>query len=120
MGRKTQIQPFMVIEDGDMSSGSHIESLPTHCKQTDVVQYVVNCEDGQATNGEITVEASFDGKSWFPLDFGALINLDGASGNHQIIIQQVSFSDIRLNYDKTNPAATGTFTAEIFCTTKGA
>lgn len=119
MGRKSQIQPFKVIDNQSMTQAMVI-GRSTHVKQTDVVQYVVDWSGGQSTNGDILVEGSLDGKKWFPLEFGATISCDGASGNHQIVIQQVSFSDIRATFNQTNVAATGNITIELFASTKGA
>ena len=119
MGRKSQIQPFKVIDNQSMSQ-AQIVGRPTHVKQTDVVQYVIDWNSGEATNGEILVEASLDGERWFPLEFGATISCDGASGNHQVVIQQVSFSDLRATFNQTNVASVGNITIELFASTKGA
>lgn len=119
MGRKQQIQPFKTIDSFDMSVGS-FTGKQTHVKQTDVVQIDVEWSGGQVSNGTIAIEATIDGIVWFELDFGSTISLAGASGNHQIIIKQVSFTDIRPVFTQTNPSATGTLTATLFATTVGA
>lgn len=119
MSRKTQIQPFLVIEGGDMSLAS-IASKSTHVKQTDVVELIASWSGAQATNGDLLIEASLDGENWYALDFGVTISLDGVSGNHQMIIQQVSFSDIRTTYNRTNGSASGDLSLQLFATTKGA
>lgn len=123
MGRKNQIQPFTSIGSADVSGDMSLASITgseTVVSQTDVVQYQVEWTGAQATNGTIAIEASIDGLSWFELDFGSLIPLNGASGDHQIIIQQVSFVKVRPVYTRTNVSATGTLTVKLFATTVGA
>ena len=92
----------------------------THVKQTDVVQYSLSWSGGQATNGDITVEADNGDGIWFPLDFGATVSLDGVSGSHQLVVTQVSFVNMRLSYSRTNVGATGALNATVFASTKGA
>ena len=119
MGRKQQIQPFKCIENGNLSSAS-ITGIETTVAQTDVVQYEVEWSGASLTSGDISVQATLDGVSWFNLDFGTTISLAGAAGNHQIIIKQVSFIKTRLIYTRTNPSATGSLNVTVFATTVGA
>lgn len=119
MGRKQQIQPFKAISSGDMSQAS-ITGLETTVAQTDVVQYDVEWSGATATSGDITIQGTIDGTNWFDLDFGTTISMTGASGNHQLIIRQVSMVKLRPVYTQTNPAATGTLLINLFATTVGA
>lgn len=120
MGRKNQIRPFLLIKDGDLSQAI-ISGKESVVSQTDVVNILAVWTGGQATNGNIVVEVwSSDATGWVALDFGAVIALDTASGNHQLIIQQVSFEKVRVNYVRTNGSASGTLQISIFATTVGA
>lgn len=110
----------MVIDGGDLSSAT-ITGNETHVGQTDVVQFAAVWTGGQATNGDLTIEAWInESTGWLTLEFGATISLDGASGNHQLIIQQVSFKKVRPVYTRTNGSATGTLEIAIFATSVGA
>lgn len=120
MGRKQIIQPFTAVDAGNLSDAS-ITGSETNVEQTDVAQYVAIWSGGQATNGDLKVQGYLnDITGWFDLDFGATISLDGASGNHQLIIQQVSFKKIRPVYTRTNASASGSLNIVVFATTKGA
>lgn len=125
MSRKQQIQPYLAIESGNLSDAS-ITGQETVVFQTDVVEYLVTWSGGQSTNGDIKIQASHDtskatpASSWFDLDFGSIISLNGASGNHQIIIEQVSFAKVRPVYTRTNAGATGSLNINLIATTKGA
>lgn len=117
MGRKTQIKPFKLMNAQDISVAS-VTGADSTVEQTDIAMMNVSWSGGQATNGDITIEA-FDGFAWHPLDFGATISLDGASGNHQLLID-VSFQKLRPVYTRTNASASGALDVSIFATSKGA
>lgn len=119
MGRKQQIQPFKSVTNGNLSSAT-IVGIETIVAQTDVVQYDVEWTGASLTSGDISIEATLDGVVWFLLDFGSTISLAGASGNHQLIIKQVSFVKTRPVFTRTNPAASGTINITVFATTVGA
>jgi hypothetical protein len=125
MGRKQQIQPYLAIEQGDLSDLT-ITGEETTVFQTDVVEYLVTWSGGQATNGNISIQFTHDNSKatpaseWHDLDFGSTISLSGASGEHQIIINQVSFSKVRPIYTQTNVAASGVLNINLIATTKGA
>jgi hypothetical protein len=120
MGRKTQIEPYLTIGSGDLSLTT-ITGNETTVAQTDVVEFTVAWSGAQATNGDIVIEAwSDDITGWIPLDFGAIISLDGASSNHKLIIQQVSFKKVRPIYTRTNATASGVLNIVVYATTKGA
>lgn len=120
MGRKSQIKPYLLIQDGDLSQSSIIGKEST-VAQVDVVNLTFTWSGGQATNGDITVEVwSSNAIGWIALDFGATISLDGASGNHQLIIKEVSFEKLRPKYTRTNAGATGLLEVLIVATAVGA
>jgi hypothetical protein len=119
MGRKQQIQPFKTISNGDLSLAS-TTGIETTVAQTDVVQYDVEWTGASLTSGDISIEATLDGVVWFTLDFGSTVSLAGASGNHQLIIKQVSFIKTRPVFTRTNPSASGTLNVTVFATTVGA
>lgn len=113
--------PYLILENGDLSQ-AQITSKSTTVKETDVVQINIDWSGAQLINGTLSVQASLDEKqeTWFDLDFGTTISISGVSGEHQVIVTQVSFLHLRIVYDRTNAGATGTINAKIFATTKGA
>jgi len=120
MGRKNQIRPFLLIQNGGLDQ-ANIDGKETVVAQTDVVNILAVWTGGQATSGNLIVEVwSSDATGWVALDFGATISLDTASSNHQLIIQQVSFEKVRVKYSRTNGSASGTLNVAIFATTVGA
>lgn len=120
MGRKSQIQPFLSVRSGDLSLAEIIGSEST-VFQTDVVNCIFVWSGGNTTNGNISIEVwSSDDIGWTALDFGTTIVLDGASGSHTLIIEQVSFLKIRPKYSRTNPVATGILKVSLVATTVGA
>jgi hypothetical protein len=119
MGRKNQIQPFLSMPSGDLTQAS-IVGLESTVFQTDVVNCIFSWAGGNTTNGDIAIEVwSSADIGWVPLEFGATISLNGASGAHTLIIEQVSFLKIRPKYTRTNASATGTLKVLIVATTVG-
>jgi len=49
---------------------------------------------------------------WTDLDFGATINITGASGSHEVIFDALDFTDLRAVYEPTS-GSTGTLTAVL-------
>ncbi len=120
MGRKTQIRPYLLIQDGDLSLAS-ITGNESTVAQVDVINLTVAWSGAQATNGNIEIEVwSSNAIGWVTLEFGATISLDTASGNHQLIIKEVSFEKLRPKYTKTNAGATGLLEVLIVATSAGA
>lgn len=116
--RKNLVKDFKAINAQTMTAAS-IVGAETVINQHDTVNYVFSWSGGNTTNGNIGVEASLDGVTWFALDFGSTINTDGAAGTHQLIIETIGFNLTRPIYTRTNAAATGTLTAELFASNKG-
>ena len=118
MGRKNQVKDFVSI-NGSMSSAS-LSGASTTVNQFDVLNYLVTWTDGQLTNGEISIQVSLDNLKWVDLDFGSVISINGSTGNHQLLISEVSFNFARPVFTRTNPSATGALKVELFATNKGA
>lgn len=120
MGRKNILYSFTAINEADMSQAS-IVGQATNVAGFDTVTYLATWSGGQATNGDIGMETSLDeGKTWHDLDFGAIIDTDGAQDYARIIINEIGFGLIRPKYTRTNAGATGLLTMKIFGTNKGA
>lgn len=123
MSRKSKILPYKTILNGNLSD-AQIIGKSTTVKETDVVHMNVKWSGAQPTSGTFKVEATMDtdpaNAEWFELDFGATISISGVSGDHQLVIQQVSFLHVRPVYDRTNVGATGALDVQLFATSKGA
>ena len=119
MGRKNIVYNYKPIVAGDMSDGS-ITGDKSTVAQYDTVTYKFKWSGGQATNGDIGVEYSDDEVNWDDLEFGTTITLDGASGSHRLIINEVGFKFTRPKYTRTNGSATGALEVSEFATNKGA
>ena len=118
MSRKNIIYDFKPIIAGAMTSVS-INGTPTTVAQHDTATYKIKWSGGQATNGNLSIESSDDLIIWSPLDFGATINTNGASGEHRLIINEIGFKYLRPVYTRTNAGATGTLEASLFASNKG-
>jgi hypothetical protein len=118
MSRKNIIYDFRPIVAGDLSLAS-INGTPTTVAQHDTVTYKLKWFGGQVTNGNLSIESSDDLVTWSPLDFGATINTDGATGEHRFIINEIGFKYLRPVYTRTNAGATGALEASVFASNKG-
>lgn len=119
MSRKNIVYDYKPIIAGDMSSVSLVGE-PSTVAQFDTVTYEFKWSGGFTTNGDIGIEYSRDSESWEDLDFGAVISLDGATGAHRLIINEIGFKFTRPKYDRSNASATGTMAVSVFATNKGA
>ena len=118
MSRKLIVKDFKAISAGDMSTDSII-GTQTVVNQHDTVVYNFTWSGGQTVNGNIGIDASLDGSTWFPLDFGTTIVTSAVSGLHQLFIQTVGFNYTRPTYTRTNGSASGTLNVELFCSNLG-
>jgi hypothetical protein len=86
----------------------------TDIKNLDNVGYIISWA-GASPVGTVTVEVSNDKEDeptiWHELDFGASIEITGNSGSHDININQLPFSKIRIKYNRTS--GSGTLTAAM-------
>lgn len=88
--------------------------------QTSQVTNVINMDKasiqvewtGSSPVGNIVVEArNGEISAWYALDFGTAISVSGASGTHQIVLNEMPFTDLRLRYVSTS--GTGSLSATI-------
>lgn len=109
----------MSVPSGDLTLVS-VTGEESTVFQTDVVSFIFAWTGGNTTNGDASLEVwSNDAIGWTTLDFGATISLDGASGSHTLVIEQVSFLKVRPKYTRTNALATGAFKVSMVATTVG-
>lgn len=58
---------------------------------------------GSSPVGTITVQArNGEHDAWYALDLGSTISISGASGDHQLVFNELPFTDIRLLYTRTS------------------
>ena len=119
MGRKNLVTDFKPINGGDMSLVEVIGQTST-VKNFDTVTYTAKWTGGNTLNGNLEIQKSKDGIDWSPLDFGTQIALSGATGAHEIIINEIGFTYLRPVYKRTDGGATGSLIIELFSTNKGA
>lgn len=122
MGRKNVIKTYAMIGGdavdavpGDMSAP--IVSHTVNCINLDKASIHVNWS-GTAPVGELIVDArNGENDPWYTLDFGTM-PVTGNAGDHQLIFNEMPFTDIRLQYGFTS--GTGTMTARISAKVTGA
>lgn len=116
MARKHVVQSFKMIDSGDLSS--NITSEITNTKNLDKASIHLSWT-GTSPVGVITVEAkNGENDSWYTLDFGASISIAGNSGEHQLVFNEMPFTDLKLQYTATS--GTGTIEAVYTAKTTGA
>lgn len=122
MGRKNIVYDFKPVVDQDMSQALIIGKEST-VAQFDSVTYEFSWEGGQAINGDLAIEYTRDEnepKTWKELDFGTIVNTNGASDTHRFIITEVGFKYTRPKYTRQDAGAAGTLNVSVFATNKGA
>lgn len=116
MGRKNVVKSFKMIDAGDLS-GSITSSVVNVINLDKASIHLI--WSGSSPVGVITVEArNGELDSWYELDLGSAINISGASGDHQLVFNEIPFTDIRLQYTFTS--GTGSIDALISMKTIGA
>lgn len=117
MGRKNVVKSYPMFNNTDIS-----------INQTSPIVNVINLDKasihvewtGTTPIGVMTVEAR-NGKddTWYDLDFsGQTIDITGNTGDHQILMTELPFTDIRLQYVVTS--GTGSLEARISAKVTGA
>ena len=109
MARKNIVPSFKMLDGVDASTNqtSKIVNVQNMDKAAIHVEWA-----GASPAGTITVEArNGENDSWYELDFGSAISVSGNSGDHQIIFNELPFTDIRLQY--ASSSGTGTLDATI-------
>lgn len=115
MARKNVVASHKMLDDADISTN-----------QTSDVSNVTNLDrasisvawSGTSPVGELFVEAKKQKATsqtadldWKALDFGSSISITGNSGDHEIILNSLDFTHLRVRYASTS--GTGTLTAVI-------
>lgn len=94
-------------------------SAATNVQNLDSASIFVEWSGASSPVGTVTVQARNGAAgTWYTLDFGASIDVSGASGNHQLVFNEMPFTDIRLVY--TRSSGSGPLTATISAKTVGA
>lgn len=109
MARKNIVPSYKMVDAADASSNitSEIVNVQNMDKASVHVEWA-----GAAVTGTITIEARNGEKDpWYTLSFGSPILVTGNSGNHQIVLNELPFTDIRLQYVASS--GTGAMTATI-------
>lgn len=115
MGRKNVLKSFKMLDAADMSQPQ--TSSTTSVMNMDIASIHVYWT-GATGSSTITVQArNGENDPWYDLDFGSAITTSGASGDHQINLLELPFTDIQL---LTTAATAGEITATITAKVLGA
>lgn len=122
MGRKNVLKTFDMSAPTDDNPTNGDMSAPF----VSTVVNVINLDkaslhvhwDGAAPDGEIVVDArNGEHDTWYTLDFGTML-ISGNTGDHQLVFNELPFTDIRLQYGFNS--GTGTMTARLSAKVTGA
>lgn len=109
MARKNIVASYAMIDAGNLSG--NITSEVVNVQNMDKGSVHVSWT-GSSPVGTITVQARNGANdAWFNLNMGSAITISGASGDHQLIFNEMPFTDIRLQYVSTS--GTGSIDAII-------
>ena len=100
MARKNIVASYAMIDAGDLSGNltSSIVNVQNMDKGSIHLSWA-----GSSPVGTVVVQARNGEKDpWFNLNMGAAINISGASGDHQLIFNEMPFTDIQLQYTATS------------------
>lgn len=115
MSRKNVVKSYKMLDAVDMSSSQTSDATSVINLDVASIHVAWSAASGAST---ITVEArNGENDSWYALDFGSVIATSGASGDHQITLLEMPFTDIRI---LTTAATSGSLTATISAKTTGA
>lgn len=120
MSRKNIQESYKMFSGADISVNQ--TSVDTVIKTQDKAFIIVEW-NGTSPVGTLTVQArNFKypvgpDSGWVTLDFGSAISISGNSGNHQLVFNEMPFTDIRLVYAATS--GTGTLDAYLSSKTVG-
>jgi len=121
MSKKNVVHAFPMLLNEDASTSfqsphtniTNLDKASIHVTWTGSPIGELRIQAAQKKAGEI-VKAS----DWFDLDFGATIAINALDTNHQIILNELPFTTIRLSYISTS--GTGTISATITAKQVGA
>jgi hypothetical protein len=106
-------KPFNNVDLASSQTSSEIE-----VGQSDYGSIFVSWS-GSSINGTLEVQAKNGDKgTYHALDFGAAISIAGTSGSHDIILNELPFTHLKLVY--TRVGGTGSMSAEVVFKSKGA
>jgi len=109
VARKNVIPSYKLIDAGDMSG--NVTSSVVNVQNMDIASLHLSWA-GTSPVGTVTVQARNGATdSWYDLDFGSAISIASNSGDHQIILQEMPFTDLKVTYTATS--GTGTLTGYI-------
>ncbi len=116
MSRKNVVSSYSMINAGSLAG--NITSSTTNVLNLDKASIHLSWS-GSSPAGTLVVEArNGDNDDWYELDFGSTISISGASGDHQIVFNELPFTSIRLVY--TRSSGSGSLDAIITSKTIGA
>lgn len=114
MARKNVIHSFKMIDDGDASAD--ITSSPTSTIHMDKAS--IRIEWSGTPVGTVAIQAQQRKKderiveaNWFDVDLGSTVTIDGTDTEHQILFNELPFTDLRVKY--TSTSGTGTINVKI-------
>lgn len=124
MSRRNIIKHFKMLDGVTISANKTSER--TMIESMDKAGILIEWSAGTSPVGTITVETSNStddeftksAESWREIDFGATINISGASGTHQVVFTELPFRALRVKYNYTS--GTATLTTTIHSNTVGA
>lgn len=100
MGRKNVLPSYKMASAADMSAD--ITTSATSVLNLDKASIHI-AWSGTAPVGIVIVQArNGENDPWYALDMGGTIAISGASGSHQLVFNELPFTDIRLMYDRTS------------------
>lgn len=75
-------------------------------KQTDIASIHIEWTSGSSPNIDIYLQVrNGENDNWRSIDFGSVPNISGASGEHELVLNQMPFSDFRLFLDRASGSA---------------
>lgn len=107
--RKNVIKGFSMMDEVDISANA--TSSTVNVLNLDKASIYIDWA-GSSPVGELTVEAkNGENSPWYALDFGVTIDVTGNTGDHLIILNEMPFEQLRIQYASTS--GSGTISAYI-------
>ena len=111
MARKNIVPAYDMLTDVSPDMSAPITSNIVNVQNMDKGSIHVSWA-GAAPVGTVVIQSrNGSDDSWSAVSFGSAISVSGASGDHQIIFNELPWTDIRLVYTPTS--GTGTLSAII-------
>lgn len=121
MARKDQVTNFQSFGASGCDMSASQTSTISNVQFMDNIGLLLSWSGASSPVGVFTVEVSNDynpqtntSGTWIALDFGSTISVSGASGSHEISINQLPFSWMRQKYAR----ASGSGTLNVFLSSK--